>query len=55
MIEITQEEYDTLLKYKCQIEKMRKSQKKYAESHRKECYARVKNWRKRQKQTLKEE
>lgn len=49
MIEITQEEYDSLLKYKCQIEKLRKSQKKYAETHKKECYARQKQWRAKQK------
>lgn len=49
MIQITQEEYDTLQKYKLQIEKMRKSQKKYAENHREECYARSKQWRERQK------
>lgn len=49
MIEITQEEYDNLLKCRCQIEKIRKAQKKYAEKHREECYARQKQWRDKQK------
>lgn len=49
MIEITQEEYDNLLKCRCQIEKMRKAQKKYAEKHREECYARTKRWQQRKK------
>ena len=44
MIKITQEEYNTLQKYKMQIEKLRKAQKKYAEKHREECYARTKLW-----------
>ena len=44
MVQITQEEYDNLLKCRCQIEKMRKAQKKYAEKHRAECYARTKRW-----------
>jgi hypothetical protein len=49
MIQITQEEYNTLQKYKKQIEKMRKAQKKYAEKHREECYARTKRWHQRKK------
>lgn len=43
-IKISQAEYDNLLKCKCQIEKMRKSQKKYAEKHKEECYARTRQW-----------
>lgn len=49
IIQITQEEYDNLLKYRCQLEKIRKAQKKYAEKHRAECYARTKRWQQRKK------
>lgn len=49
IIKISQEEYDNLLKCRCQIEKLRKSQKKYAETHREACYARTKEWRAKQK------
>lgn len=49
IVQITQEEYDTLQKYKKQIENLRKSQKKYAEKHREECYARTRQWHERQK------
>lgn len=44
MIKIKLSEYNNLLKCRCQIEKLRKSQKKYAENHKEECYVRTKQW-----------